>query len=373
VKSAVVVASVGNYSGPAASSLLPILKGAQIWVKYVNDRGGVNGHLVKLLVYDDGADTARHRAQLQDAVERQKVIAFLAQGAPLTGEGGLGYISEKRIPVIGTETGSYWVYEHPMFFPQGTSGYPLFYATIAGASQQLVPAGKTKVGWITCAEVPQCDNFAKLWKDSAPKLGLQPVFESRASLAQPDFTAECLSARNAGVQALIVGMDSNTVGRVAASCARQSYRPVFSTVAGIVIDDWKTNPDFEGLIVATNFYPYFQPGLPATDEYLQALRTYGNSSLKGIQPETGWVAGKLLEKAAAGLPEPPTSEALLKALWAIKGDTLGGITSPLTFVENQNAPIVTCWYNLTIKQGGWASADGAQQHCQNGIDTNGRQ
>jgi hypothetical protein len=64
---------------------------------------------------------------------------------------------------------------------------------------------------------------------------------------------------------------------------------------------------------------------------------------------------------------------LFSDLWAIKGDTLGGITSPLTFAENQNAPIVTCWYNLTIKQGGWASADGAQQHCQNGIDRNGRQ
>src|SRR5204863_238814 len=66
-----VVASVGTLSGPLGGVLLPILNGAQVWVNSINQRGGLNGHRVELVAYDDGGDTARHRAQLQEAIERK--------------------------------------------------------------------------------------------------------------------------------------------------------------------------------------------------------------------------------------------------------------------------------------------------------------
>jgi hypothetical protein len=76
----------------------------------------------------------------------------------------------------------------------------------------------------------------------------------------------------------------------------------------------------------------------------------------------GWVAGKLLQRAGAKLPEPPTSEAILQGLWTIEGDTLGGLTSPLTFRKDEPAVPTSCWFNLALK-GRWSSPDNYQLHC----------
>jgi branched-chain amino acid transport system substrate-binding protein len=75
------------------------------------------------------------------------------------------------------------------------------------------------------------------------------------------------------------------------------------------------------------------------------------------------VTAKLFEKAAANLPEPPTSEAVLRGLWSLRNDDLGGLTYPITFIENQPAPLVNCWWTLRIKEGSWISPDRFQRHC----------
>jgi hypothetical protein len=76
------------------------------------------------------------------------------------------------------------------------------------------------------------------------------------------------------------------------------------------------------------------------------------------------VAGKLFEKAAAGLPEPPTSEAILRGLWGIRSETLGGLTQPLTFTEGKPSPQdPSCGWDIVIEKRVWRSPDAFQVHC----------
>ena len=360
--SAVIIASIGNYSGPAASTTLPILKGAQVWVQWINAHGGLNGFPVKFLTYDDGGDVARHRAQAQEAIERQGAVAFLAEVAPLTAHGTFDYLRQKRIPVIGTE-GTQLVYEHPLYFPQGTSGFALMDAVMIGAAQQLAAQGKTTVGTITCVETPYCDQVRQRWADTAGQAGLKVTYQARSSFAQPDFTADCLGARNAGVDVFLILMDSNTIRRLAGACARQSYRPYFSAGAGILLDEFAREPNLQTMLGASNFFPYFKTDLPAIEEFAQALQAYGGGTLAGTGPETGWVAGKLLERAARAL-RTPTSQAILDGLYSIKNDDLGGLTNPITFTTGQeHAPVVTCWFNLKVQGKAWTTPDDYQRHC----------
>ena len=80
-------------------AIFPTVQGAQVWVRYTNEeRGGLNGHRVRLLIYDDGSDPARHQAQVRETVEQKRVIGFLQNGEPITGKGSLEYINSKRIP-----------------------------------------------------------------------------------------------------------------------------------------------------------------------------------------------------------------------------------------------------------------------------------
>lgn len=365
-KSPLLVASVGTLSGPVGGVFAPMTQVAQIWAKYINAKGGVNGHQVQVIVYDDGGDPARHRAQVQEAIERRQVKAFFMNPEILTGKQSVEYITQKRIPVIGTDGGSVWFYDSPMYFPQMTNLPYAISANMASAARRMIALGKSKVGILVCVEAQGCSDADEIWAKQAVAEGFEVVYRVKASMAQPDFTAECLGARNAGTQVLFLGVDPSSIGRIASSCARQGFRPVYGALDSIISDRMKEDKNLDGLIASSAAFPWFQSGTSATDEFHQVMRTYGGGlAFSGSLP-LAWVAGKLLEKAAANLPEPPTSEALLEGLWSIKDDTLGGLTQPLTFVRNELTKPLECWFDITIAKGAWTSPDGFRQQCRPG-------
>jgi branched-chain amino acid transport system substrate-binding protein len=358
------VGSVGTYSGPVGGVMVPVLRGAQVWVKYINNKGGLNGHPVHLSVYDDGGDPARHRAATQQAVEADHVMAFLANGEPVTGASKVEYLNAKRVPVVGVAGGETWAYSSPMYFPQAPTGQAIVETFALGSGRYAVPRGKTRFGTLTCAEVPDCPKLEQAFAKHEKSSGYQYVYKGRASLAQPDFTAECLAARNAGVELLSLLMDSGSQNRIGVSCARQGYFPMYQIPAAAVRDEIKGNPNFDGALAILSTFPYFQSGTPATDEYQEAMRSFGQGALLGPGMAVGWVAGKLFEKAAGDLPEPPTTAALLAGLWRIHGDTLGGLTYPLNFIENQPPKLVACWFNMVVQKSKWVSPDEYRLNCE---------
>jgi branched-chain amino acid transport system substrate-binding protein len=358
----VVVASVGTYTGPVGTVIRPLLDGAQVWVRYINDHGGLNGHKLVFLVYDDGGDSARHRAQVQEAVERKSAVAFLMNGEAVTGAGSVEYITAKRIPVIGITGGETWMETSPMYFPQN-SGASAWGRTLVPAIARQLPKGKTKLGSMVCVEAPECDGLDRDIAEGAKSEGLNHVYRGRASFTQPDYTAECLAAQNAKADIFFMLMDQNSVGRVATACARQAYRPIYAIAGPSVEERQKDNPNLDGMLGSSNTFPYFQGNTPATAEFQAAMKTYGQALQPGPSLSLGWTAGKLLQKAAATAPEPLTTASLLTGLWSMKGETLGGITAPRTFTEGKPSEQVSCWFFLHLKSGAWTTPDNFAMHC----------
>lgn len=356
------LASVGTWSGPIGSSLKPILEGAQLWVKAANQAGGVNGHPITLLVYDDGGDPARHRTQVQEAVEQRKAIAFLANGETVTGQASVEYINSKRVPVIGMDGGENWPFTSPMYFPSSSTGDALYGTFLPSIAQSVLPQGKKKLGTVVC-EVSTCQEIEKVLLRDAKPVGFDHAYRGQASIAQPDYTAECLAARNAGVEVMFLVLDTNSITRLVASCTRQGYRPQYGAATALVADRFKDDPNFDGFVAGTPNFPYFQKGTPATDQFQQALAGYGKSLALHIGLTVGWTAGKLFERAAAALPEPPTSQALLDGLWSLRNDTLNGLTMPLTFTRDKPPVPLSCWFLIQVRKGAWTSPDGFKQQC----------
>jgi branched-chain amino acid transport system substrate-binding protein len=219
------------------------------------------------------------------------------------------------------------------------------------------------VATMVCVEAKGCTDVGDMFAKQGKQLGLEVVYQAKVSLAQPDFTAECLSARNSRADVLYIHMDQNSVGRVAAACARQGFKPLIAFPGQAAADRFKDDANLDGALTVAPVFPYFQTGTPATDEFHDAMRRFGGSVPPGSGVANGWVAGKILEKAAARLAEPPTSEAILAGLWSFSNDSLGGLTQPLTFVKDQPAPAKSCWFNLAISKGSWATPDGFKLHC----------
>jgi branched-chain amino acid transport system substrate-binding protein len=359
----IIIGSVGTQSGIVGASISDGTRALQAWASAVNAQGGVKGHPVQVIVGDDGGDPSRHQQLIQQFVEEKHVVAFVYNSAPLSGQSSVQYLTQKRVPVIGSELGGQWFYTSPMFFPQTSSGLALTYVNIAGIAGYVVPKGKTKVATLTCQEAQFCTDANRIWPQIAPSLGFQVVSQGRASLAQPDFTSECLSAKNANAQVLLMAMDTNSVGRVASSCARVDFHPVFSFATTVTVDRMRSDPNLEGTVLALPLAPWFQNNVPDVAQYRDTMARYSPGNTVTASGENGWAAAKLFELAESRASDPTTSAGILDGLWSIKNETLGGLIPSTTFTKDQNAPEVKCWSVVVITGGQFTAPEGGQMHC----------
>jgi branched-chain amino acid transport system substrate-binding protein len=358
------IGAVGTLSGPAGALLKDAVLAVQVWAKWRNAQGGINGHPVEYSVADDGADPARHRAQVQDFVERRKVIAFVQNQEGLVGPSAADYPTEHRIPVINTEGGGNYPYASPMYFPTTSSGDELAFVMIASLAKVAIPAGKTKLGMITCAEASQCRNFDKTWtSERAKKLGFQVVYNAQASLVAPDFTSECLAAQRAGAQAMIIGMDSNSIGRIATSCQRQGYRPMYGISGNTAQPNIVADPSLDGTVVGHHTWPWPLGATPAQQEFHDVFARYAPNLTPNGAHAVGWSAAKAFELAAAKVAAQPTSEQILQGLWTFRNNDLGGVTYPLTFTQGKPATPRACWSLVIVKNKQWTAPYGGGMEC----------
>lgn len=361
----VIVGTVSSLSGFLGEYMSPGAKALQAWAAWVNARGGLHScYPVKLVIGDDGTDPNRHQSLVQKLVEQDKVTAFIMQSAPFSGYAAVNYLNDKRVPVIGGEGGSPWFYESPMFFPQGIQGGEPFAESFFGATFLSGAAtGKSKVAVLYCIEAPTCAPLEKA-ESYAKKYKVQVVYKSTASLTQPDFTAHCVRAQNAGAEVFMTVMDGNAVRRVARDCAAIGYRPLFTSgVVGIyarMSEDVNLQGHFVGGIQTPG---WTNTSNPSVREMQGVLKQFGGGQQPDIGTASAWAATKLFEAAFTlalpGLTGPVTSADLLKALGEVKDNDLGGMSYPVTFRPNQpKAAQVNCFFAVTMLEGGkWAGGD----------------
>lgn len=358
------LASVGTLSGPVGASLGGGVKGVQAWAAAVNAVGGVAGHPIELFVADDGGDPARYRSIIASMVEDKKVVAFVHTMAALSGASGVSYLESKKVPVLGSEGGSAWFLTSPMHFPQQPSDSfqaKSFAGMLAAAGKA---AGLTKAGIIYCAEIQGCGSSTVAGPFN--EAGLEVTYRTAASLALPDYTAQCINARNAKVQILLLGMDTQSVQRIADSCTSVGYKPQYAAVPQVVSGVLTTKSNLAGLWAPSTVAPWFDTGSPAIKEFLSATSRYAPGLDVGGSAMQGWVSAKLMQKAIETAKDPTTSDGILQSLWSMKNEDLGGLTLPLTFTKgapNNAGSLKGCWWDIRITDGKFTSPNKGKRTC----------
>jgi branched-chain amino acid transport system substrate-binding protein len=355
------IGTVCECSGPAGASIGPGIASNQFVVKWINDNGGLNGHPIKLFVGDSNSDPNRHFALVKQMVEEDKVIAFLGMMAPLTINSTDKYLRDKGIPVVGGDGAHGLWFGSPVLFFPGPS-----YTTQAVATAKLAVDLKTpKIAMFYCAEAQPCQLgrdalHSKLKDEKAPQAEI--VYEAKVSLAQPDFSAECLQAQSKGAQSVIVFVDAAAASRATRSCIQQGFKPQWLTspLTSAHADD----PNNEGMTNPVAVFPWFLEQTPAQKLFHDAVRKYNPSLTVNATTSVVWVAGQMLMYASRNLGDNPTAADIMKGMWTIKNNTFDGLLpDPLTFTEGQNSPDHPCYFVIQIKKGGYTTPLGTKPQC----------
>ncbi|WP_156869913.1 ABC transporter substrate-binding protein [Sporichthya polymorpha] len=351
---------IGTYSGVLGAIFKGGREMTQVWASWVNARGGLNGHPVRVITADDGGDPSRNLSLVRSLVEQQKVIAFFGAITPLSLNGSKAYLEQKQIPLVGGDLTDVGWYESPMFFPQGA----LIDGPLRGTAQLAVKHGGAKVALIYCGEAAACYRARDIYNAGAvTKAGGELVYTAQVSLAQPDFTAECLQLRFRGVQAVVATVDGNSLARIARDCKQQNVKVTFVSFALALVDSLRDSPDLDGLVAAAGAFPWTLNDGPAAD-YAAALSQYGPRISTSGSTSSVWGSGLLLQAASRALPAGAvTSADLLNGLWALKKETLGGLAPPLTFRKGQPPVEMFCWYRIALNKGVFSAPDGLKYTC----------
>ncbi len=349
--STVTIADLCSCTGPEASSISQTTATMQAWASWVNSHGGLAGHQVHLVVLDDGYSAAKALANAQTAVSLDHAVAIFDNSDEDPSFASL--VQGAHVPVLGgQETQSGW--QNPDFFPAGAS----FNYTNSVGAIIAKDAGVKKIAALYCVEVAICAQSVQEGKQLAPHYGLDYVYTAGIGFAAPNYTAQCLAAKQSGATAMTVGDASSIVEHVVQDCAAQGYTPRQLSSDGTVATAWLTIPAFNGNIDSQSDFLWFvhdsatKPMYAALDKYASQVPSGPNFGEIVLQ---SWSDGALLQAAVqasgASSKMPITSALILKGLYGLpSGETLGGLSPPLHFVKGQPANN-SCYFEMGIKSG----------------------
>jgi branched-chain amino acid transport system substrate-binding protein len=304
-------------------------KVAGAWASTVNANGGINGHPVQLTVLDDDTNPA---TALQDAKKlvADHVIAIVGEVSEADAAWA-SYISSKGIPVVGGIDATAAFLSNPDFYPSGSQLIMQTYGMLALAKKE----GKSNLSVMYCAEEPTCAQVVPLVEGAAAVVGLTSKAQKISSTA-PSYAAPCLTAKGGGADSLFVYDNSTVVQHVVSGCAQQGFKPLTVSQATTATNAWLTDSNLSGAVLSgfnANPYDSGTPGVQACqaalDKYASGVRTSRQFNADAMMP---WAGGKLFEAAAKAGNIGPSSTAadVKKGLYALKNETLGGLTGPLT-------------------------------------------
>ncbi|MHB1583844.1 MAG: ABC transporter substrate-binding protein [Acidimicrobiales bacterium] len=348
-RSPINIGDIGSLTGPEASSIDQTTEVLEAWAKTVNARGGLQGHPVHLIIKDDGYNPGTSLSEVEGMVTADHIVALIDNSDVDTS--WYSYVEHHKIPVIGgqTEDGPY---ESADFFDPGSTFNDYTY----GESYLTKLVHSKATADLYCAEVALCSETLSAFSAELPKYGSKLVYTSSIGFAAPNYTAQCLAAKERGATSMFVGDATQIVNKVVQNCAAQGYDPIQLSADGTVGISWLSIPQFNGNADAQPDVPFFVHNA-ATDPMYKALKKYYPSQL--TNPNFGeivvenWADAILLQDAIGKvkLGSTPTAAKVTAGMYDLpQGTTLGGLTPPLHFKKNKPTSN-SCFFFMGIKHG----------------------
>ena len=193
------IGAIFSVTGPASFLGDPEKKTAQMLVDAVNKKGGINGHLIELVVYDDAGEETTAVMNMKKLVESDQVLAVAGPSLSGTTLAVIKIAEESQVPLVScaasvliTKPVKKWVFQTPQTDVMAVE-------RIVAHLQQK---GLTKVGIITVS-----NGFGKSGKaaleEILPANGITIAANEVYNPSPPDLRVQITNLEAAAPQAII--------------------------------------------------------------------------------------------------------------------------------------------------------------------------
>jgi branched-chain amino acid transport system substrate-binding protein len=311
------VIRLGTYqplSGPLAPYAV-IGRSMAAFFKMVNDRGGIHGRRVELLMRDDGYNPANTRLVVKELVERDKVFAIVGGLGTPTGLAVMDYLNENGVPHVAPASGySGWANPPKRYLFAHSTNYAVESRLLTKYAAEHLKADRIAVFY-------QNDPFGKEGLDGvldmAKTLGRSVVATVSYERTDTDYASHALKLRQSGADAVLLWSTSKPTATLLKEAARIGYRPkwVSSLVNLDPVMFTLAGPAWDGVIVAS---PYTLYNAPEAAPYREFMTRYLPHEPIGGFSVGGYVIGEIIVEALKRAGRDLTRDRLVQALESFK-------------------------------------------------------
>jgi branched-chain amino acid transport system substrate-binding protein len=313
---------------------------------------------VKVVSLDDGGNTSTGLTDAEQLAQQNHVIAVVGDFTSADTEVA-DYLGKQNIPYIGGLNLSS-VADSADYFPSGGTQNALVYTALAVAHSH----GARSVALPYCAEVVSCADKVPLVRAYGKQLGMPLVWSGEWSQSAPDYTPQCLAAKSSGASAMFTSAAPDAIIRFVASCTKQGFNPTEVNVDGTLSPQMLPIPAFQDMVTGQSNPNAASTATPALKAMHQAIAKYAPGTTFTSATVAAWAAAELFRAAyiAARAPSQATGTDILNGLYSLKGETMGGLSPPLTFKRGKPTEVY-CAFAVGIANKQYSSPSGIADTC----------
>src|SRR5262245_20612331 len=340
-QSSIKIGVSGAATGPASPNYLPNIEGLRAYVRALNERGGVNGSKIKLIVLDDKAAPTDAAANAKRLIDDEQVLAVGLMSLSSTYQPMFQASTRTKTPVLllgmgVCPTNTTGPQMNPLVFCGGSTSDP---NTAAAWQVPLVKAlgekNKDKVKLALVAmDIPISRQGVDTMERIAGTLGVEVTDKQAIPPAAADVS---------GAAARIISKDANYA---------TSYAPVSTTVqmlGALRRQGWNGwyvhnhSSDAEDTLrqlkdpklVMSPEYAFTVEKLPIFDAIAAAAKKY-DGNLPVDKLTLGWASGMVLEAALKKCGDGCSKEKLLESLVGLNVQTGGIYPDPINWTKQDH-------------------------------------
>ncbi len=320
-------------SGNASSLGIDGQKGAEVFVKWINDQGGTNGRDWKLTVQDDGFDLQKKVTAVQYLIQQDEVFALW---------GDVGSTAVAALPVVEQEG-------IPYLFPYALAqqmvgsenvflSMPMSDTQEKALSDHLAETldGEPKFGLLTLNSADGQD-AVKGFKEGAA--GDWVVSEQQYERTATSWEPQLVAMKSAGVTDIVIHGSDVWTAKIMTEARKLGMDVQFYGSSGSVTPQTISlagDGVAEGAQAVAVFAPATSVDIPGIKEFREAFEKYEPGYEPGAFALSSWVGGLIIAGALENVEGDPTREKLVEAIQGLNDFETGGITADQTFSADRN-------------------------------------